>query len=213
MNPLNLADIREDYQKSQLLEANLPSEPIVLLELWLKDVLEAKLPDGTAFALATCIDARPSCRIVLLKGIHDGRLTFYTHYTSRKGIELAANPNAAATFFWASLERQVRVEGVISKVPQAQSQAYFSSRPYASQLSASISPQSQVVPNRAILENWMAEKEAALQGGSIEMPEGWGGYFIDPHRIEFWQGGSGRLHDRLVYTKEKEAWSITRLAP
>ncbi len=214
MNHPNLADVRKDYQKGQLLEQETPAQPHALFAQWMQDALAANLPEPTAFCLATVFDNRPSCRIVLLKDATDEVFTFYTNYQSRKGTELELNPMAAATFFWPGLERQVRIEGQVRKSSRAKSEAYFNSRPLESRISAAVSPQSQPVESRLALEAaWKASVDA-LDGAPPSLPENWGGYEIVPERIEFWQGGPGRLHDRIVYLLEQEGtWAKVRLAP
>ena len=214
MNHPNLADLRKDYQKGQLLEQNTPAQPQALFVEWMQDALAANLPEPTAFSLATVYDNRPSCRIVLLKDTADGVFTFYTNYQSRKGTELELNPLAAATFFWPGLERQVRVEGRVRRSARAKSEAYFNSRPLESRISAAVSPQSQPVESRQALESaWQAGIDA-LGGAAPALPDNWGGFEIVPERIEFWQGGSGRLHDRIVYMLEADGtWAKVRLAP
>lgn len=214
MNHPNLADVRKDYQKGQLLEHDTPVQPQALFAQWMQEALAANLPEPTAFSLATVYDNRPSCRIVLLKDTNDGVFTFYTNYHSRKGIELEQNPMAAATFFWPGLERQVRIEGRVRKSTRAKSEAYFNSRPLESRISAAVSPQSQPVESRPALEAaWKAGVDA-LDGAAPTLPENWGGYEIVPERIEFWQGGPGRLHDRIVYLHKQEGtWAKVRLAP
>lgn len=213
MNLPNLADERKDYLRSRLLESDTPSYPMPLFDAWMKDALQEKIEDATAMALATCIDNRPSCRIVLLKGTENTSFYFYTNYASRKGQELAQNPHAAATFFWVKLERQVRIEGTVRKISREQSAAYFASRPLESQISAAVSPQSQPVESRDMLEALFQEMADRLQGQAPALPEEWGGYELVANRVEFWQGGSGRMHDRIVYEKQGEGWTKTRLAP
>lgn len=213
MNLPNLADERKDYLRARLLESDTPSYPMPLFDAWMKDALEGKLEDATAMALATCVDNRPSCRIVLLKGTQDESFFFYTNYASRKGEQLERNPYAAATFFWVQLERQVRIEGYVRKTSRENSAAYFASRPLESQISSAVSPQSQPVDSRDTLEELYQEKAEALQGQPPALPEHWGGYELVTERIEFWQGGSGRMHDRILYEKQGTGWTKTRLAP
>lgn len=213
MNLSNLADERKDYLGNRLLESDTPSYPMPLFDAWMRDALQEKLEDATAMALATCVDNKPSCRIVLLKGTQEESFFFYTNYASRKGQELEQNPHAAATFFWVQLERQVRVEGVVRKISREQSAAYFARRPLESQISAAVSPQSQPVDGRETLEALFQEMVDQLKGQAPPLPEQWGGYELVANRVEFWQGGSGRMHDRIVYEKQGEGWTKTRLAP
>jgi pyridoxamine 5'-phosphate oxidase len=156
----------------------------------------------------------PSSRIVLLKGIESGAFIFYTNHQSRKGTQLDANPVCALTFFWADLERQVRIEGVVTRVDEDTATAYFQSRPRDSQIGAWASPQSSVIANRKILEDRVKEIEKRFEGQAIlPKPKQWGGYRVEPHSIEFWQGRVSRLHDRILYVKNEQGWSISRLAP
>lgn len=195
-------------------EADLLPEPLVQLELWLRDAREVGLIEPTAFALATADpQGRPSVRIVLFKGFHDGGLTFYTSYDGRKARDLAANPQAAATFWWDRLERQVRLEGRVEKVPRALSEQYFRRRPRESQLGALTSQQSAVVASREELDRRWEENARRYAGQEIPCPENWGGYCLRPERVEFWQGRVGRLHDRLVYLREAGGWRVQRLEP
>ena len=213
MDAPDLTSLRKDYRLGHLLEAETPADPIELFNEWMRQALDAKADEPTAMALATAQDGRPSCRIVLLKGVVDGAFRFYTNYKSRKGHELSENPQAAATIFWPRLERQVRIEGAVRRLSRETSAAYFNSRPLESRISAAVSPQSQVVEGRAALEFLWKEKEATLHGQPPTLPDDWGGYEIQPDYIEFWQGGSGRLHDRIVYARMEDAWAKSRLAP
>jgi pyridoxamine 5'-phosphate oxidase len=167
-----------------------------------------------AMTLATATkDGQPSARIVLYKGPHEGGLTFYTNYESRKGEELAANARAALVFWWDKLERSVRVEGRVQKLPRAMGEAYARGRPRGSQLSALTSRQSRVVASRAELEKRLADNDARIGGKDVPVPENWGGYVLRPERFEFWQGRDNRLHDRLVYRPSGEDWRVERLEP
>ena len=159
-------------------------------------------------------DNRPSCRIVLLKGIEENKFLFYTNYQSHKGKELENNPVCALTFFWPELERQVRIEGVASRVGENQSMEYFQSRPIGAQISAWASPQSSIIENRTILEERVKQIEKRFESNKVlPRPHQWGGYAVAPHMIEFWQGRENRLHDRLEYTQVEGSWMIHRLAP
>lgn len=195
-------------------ERAVPADPYALFERWYDDAIAAGLPLPNAMTLAT-VDAqgRPAARMVLLKGVEDGGFVFYTNYESRKGRELAARPQAALVFHWAPLERQVRVEGGVERVSEESSSAYFATRPLGSRYSAMASPQSTVIPNRT----WLEEQAAAVArryGESIARPPHWGGYRVRAAAVEFWQGRSDRLHDRLSYRlRDDGAWLIERLAP
>jgi pyridoxamine 5'-phosphate oxidase len=195
-------------------ETALDPDPLAQLARWLKDAEDAGLIEPTAMTLATATrDGRPSARVVLYKGLHDGGLTFYTNYDSRKGAELRDNPRAALVFWWDKLERQVRIEGTVERLPHEQSLAYAQSRPRASQLSAYTSRQSRAVANRAELEQRLAAVEARFAGKPVPLPAAWGGYRLMPELFEFWQGRSDRLHDRLVYLPSGDGWRIERLEP
>lgn len=194
----------------------LDAAPVIQLTHWIEDAAAAGMQEPTAMTLATVDGSgRPSARVVLYKGLHGNAPVFYTHYDSRKAQALAANPKAALVFWWDKLERQVRLEGTVEKVPRAVTEAYFATRPRASQISAAVSRQSQPVASRAALDARMAKAEAHFGDGPIPCPEEWGGYCLVPDVIEFWQGRLGRAHDRLRYTRETPtaAWHITRLEP
>lgn len=195
-------------------ESALAADPLAQLARWLDEAAAAGMIEPTAMTLATATtDGRPSARIVLYKGPHEGGLTFYTNYESRKGEELAANAHAALVFWWDKLERSVRVEGRVDRLPRAMSEAYARSRPRGSQLGALTSRQSRVVASRAQLEQRLAENEKQLGGKEVPVPENWGGYVLRPERFEFWQGRRDRLHDRLVYRAEGKGWRVERLEP
>lgn len=203
------------YERSGPLdETALAADPLAQLALWLKDAEAAGMIEPTAMTLATATkDGQPSARIVLYKGAHDGGLTFYTNYESRKGGELAGNNRAALVFWWDKLERSVRVEGRVEKLPRSMSESYARSRPRGSQLGALTSRQSRVVANRAELERRLAENEAKLGGQEVPVPANWGGYLLRPAMFEFWQGRRDRLHDRLVYRADRAGWRVERLEP
>jgi pyridoxamine 5'-phosphate oxidase len=213
-SPKNIADIRKDYSRQELAASSVAQNPLDQFKLWLNEALNASLPEPTAMVVAT-VDAsgKPSSRVVLLKGIEDDGLVFYTNYLSRKGDQIAVNPYVCINFFWAELERQVRVEGLITKVSATMSDAYFSSRPRASQLGAWVSPQSKIIESRAVLEKRVEELTARFEGKEVPRPEHWGGYKLSPESVEFWQGRPSRLHDRILYTLEGGSWKISRLAP
>lgn len=204
--------------RAGLAEADALPDPFAQFARWFQDALDAGLPLANAMTLATVTDAgAPDARIVLLKGVEDGAFVFFTNYDSPKGRQLAARPEACLVFLWAPLERQVRIEGRVEKVPAAVSEAYFASRPLGARLSARASTQSAVAPGREVLERAMAD-EKARHGDNPPRPAHWGGYRVLPSRVEFWQGRENRLHDRLRYRPDPAvavaaAWTIERLAP
>lgn len=209
-----LQRIRREYRMMVLDEADLPSEPLQLLQRWLEEAIAAQLPEPTAMALATATpEGSPSVRMMLLKGIEDGALVFFTNYQSRKAQELEANPQAAAVLFWAELERQVRVEGRIERLSAEAAATYFRTRPREAQIGAWISPQSRVIPSRAFLEERFRELAQRYEAQDIPCPPFWGGYRLVPSSIEFWQGRPHRLHDRIQYRWHEGAWVRERLAP
>lgn len=210
---VDIASLRSDYQRARLDESDVASDPFVQFRRWFDESLRARLPVANAMTLATCDSrGRPSARIVLLKGIDSRGLVFFTNYLSRKGRELAANGQAALLFYWAELERELRVEGCVETVSAAESDDYFASRPLGSRHAAMASPQSEVVANRAELEARF--REAAVRGGEApQRPGHWGGYRLLPECFEFWQGRPSRLHDRLLYTRSDKGWALSRLAP
>ncbi|MHA6492936.1 pyridoxamine 5'-phosphate oxidase [Pseudomonas borbori] len=211
-----LADMRRDYTREGLSEAQAPLEPFSLFEQWFADAVKTEqLPvEPNAMTLAT-VDAqgRPHCRVLLLKGLDGRGFTFFSNYDSAKGQQLAARPYAAMTFFWPSLERQVRIEGAVERVTAEESDRYFQVRPLGSRIGAWASPQSQVIKDRAELEGLLAETEQRFLDQAPHCPPHWGGYRLVPERIEFWQGRSSRLHDRLNYRRQDDAWLRERLAP
>ena len=211
---MSIADLRRDYSHATLSEHEVDSDPIRQFELWFKQALSAEVPEPNAMSLATVADdGRPSLRIVLLKDVDSRGFTWYTNYESRKGQNLIANPHAALTFFWIPLERQVRIEGRVEKVDPADSDAYFKIRPVKSRLGAIASAQSRPIDSREQLEKNFEQAEAKF-GDNPPRPEHWGGYRLIPEWIEFWQGRRSRLHDRIVYEKQKDgSWSTHRLQP
>lgn len=215
MNQEELQNLRQDYSAATLSEKDVAASPIKQFNKWFNEALEAKVPEPNAMTLATATpDGRPSARIVLLKGFDDEGFAFYTNYLSRKGKELAKNPNAALVFHWIELERQVRIEGTIEKLSKEQSDQYFHSRPKLSQIGALASPQSQEIADRKALEGKMSELEAEYADKEVPKPSYWGGYVLKPRLIEFWQGRRSRLHDRIVYKKvDNKSWKKVRLAP
>jgi len=204
-----------DYTLNKpLLETDLAPDPLAQLAAWLEAARAAGMIEPTAMTLATVgTDGRPSARIVLYKGPHEGGLTFFTNYDSRKGRELPPGAPAALVFWWDKLERQVRVEGRVGRVSREMSERYFRNRPRASQLSAYTSRQSAVVASRAELERRLAENERRIGKGEVPLPDNWGGYVLQPDWFEFWQGQPGRLHDRLVYRRAGGKWALERLEP
>ncbi len=210
----SIADLRQNYTLQALNEADVDPDPIRQFQRWLDQAIAAELPEPNAMTLATATrDGIPSARIVLLKGLDARGFAFYTNYESRKGQELADNPQAALVFLWTVLERQVRIEGQVEKVTAAETDAYFQSRPLASRLGAWASEQSRVIRDREVLEQRFAELKATYADETVPRPPHWGGYRVIPHQIEFWQGRTSRLHDRLRYRLEQGNWLLERLAP
>jgi pyridoxamine 5'-phosphate oxidase len=206
--------MRREYTRRALAEADVDPDPVVQFGRWFEQAERSGLLEPHAMTLATATpDGRPSARMVLLRGFDERGFCFYTNYESRKGAELAANPRAALVFWWDKLERQVRIEGHIERTSRAESEAYFASRPPGSQLSAAASPQSRVIDDRAALERRVAELATTVPDGRLPLPEFWGGYRLVPEVVEFWQGRSNRLHDRLRYRRAGDGWRIERLAP
>lgn len=211
----DLAQMRRQYELAELDETHVAADPLHQFQRWFDEAVKAKALEPNAMTLATVSpQGRPSTRVVLLKGLDERGLVWYTNYESRKGAELAGNPHAALQFFWPELERVVRVEGVVSKLADAESDEYYRTRPLGSRIGAWASPQSQVIPSRAALEaTWAAEQ--ARQGDDPVRPPQWGGYRLQPLYWEFWQGRASRLHDRLVFQRAEQgaAWQLSRLAP
>jgi len=212
---MKLADLRQEYMRAGLAEADAHADPLAQFERWFHDAQTAGLPLANAMTLATVSPAgAPSARVVLLKGVEDGGFVFYSNYLSRKGRELAAQPLACLVFLWSELERQVRVEGRAAPVAAADSDAYFKSRPLGARLSAWASAQSEVVGDRTTLEQAFAAMRAR-HGDDPPRPPNWGGYRLVPDALEFWQGRADRLHDRLRYRRAAHGagWTLERLAP
>jgi len=212
---MQLPEVSKKYPQPGLRESDVDADPIRQFRRWFDEALAAGIPEANAMTLATATaDGVPSARIVLLKDLNDAGFAFFTNYDGRKAGELAANPRAALVFFWGQLERQVRVEGTVERVSDAESDAYFRTRPLGSQLGARASPQSAVLPDRETLERRVAALEKEFAGREVPRPPNWGGYRVRPEVVEFWQGRPSRLHDRLVYRRQSGGgWKVVRLAP
>jgi pyridoxamine 5'-phosphate oxidase len=211
----DILHLRKSYTRDALEDGRLPPDPLTLCALWIGEAIEAKLPDANAMALAT-VDPRgqPAARMVLLRGYDERGFVFFTNYASPKGRDLATTPKAALLFHWASLERQIRLEGSVEQITADESDAYFETRPRGNRLSAWVSSeQSARVPDRAYLETRMHEYDDRFAGREVERPPYWGGYRVYPERYEFWQGRENRVHDRFAYEREAGTWTIVRLAP
>ncbi len=212
MDKSSISKIRNDYKKQKLRKEDLDKDPIRQFQIWLDEAIKSELTEPTAMTLATAdATGKPSARIVLLKSIDQNGFAFFTNYESKKGIELKQNPKAALVFYWSQLERQVRVEGTVSKLNRAISEEYFNSRPKESRISTIISPQSTPIPNRTFLEKRV--EKFLKDRREIKIPDNWGGYILTPNTIEFWQGRANRLHDRFLYRRKNNDWEIVRLAP
>jgi pyridoxamine 5'-phosphate oxidase len=211
----SIADIRKNYSGKILSEKDMLPGPIQQFDQWWQEAVASKIDEANAMTLATAsVDGVPSARIVLLKGFSEKGFIFFTNYNSFKGKQLAENPKACLIFFWKELERQVRITGLVEKISEKENDDYFHSRPVASQISASISPQSKVIESREWLEAQFNKLEHTVADEQIKRPLHWGGYCVKPVVVEFWQGRPGRLHDRLQYTLEETGqWKIERLAP
>jgi pyridoxamine 5'-phosphate oxidase len=213
IRPVNIADLRQEYMRAGLSEADAHADPLVQFERWFGEALAAQLPLPNAMTLATVSAAGgPAARVVLLKAVERGAFVFYTNYESRKGRELAARPEGCLVFMWSELERQVRIEGRVEKTSPAESDAYFATRPLGARLSAWASAQSEPVGDRGALERSLAEMRKR-HGEAPPRPPNWGGYRLVPAALEFWQGRADRLHDRLLYRRAGGGWAIERLAP
>lgn len=211
---IDLAQLRSDYQAAGLGRADLPADPMDLWGVWLADAQAAGLVEANAMVVSTVDpDGAPSSRTVLCKGADQRGFVFFTNYASRKGAAIAAHPSVSLLFPWHLLSRQVIVTGITERVPRAESEAYFASRPRGAQLSATASEQSQVVADRATLEARVAEVTQRYGDGDVPCPPGWGGFVVRPTTIEFWQGRHDRLHDRLRYVASDSGWRVERLFP
>jgi pyridoxamine 5'-phosphate oxidase len=209
-----LQNLRACYLKASLDFVDCDSDPLKQFSHWLHEALDAGCDEPNAFTLSTVHNSRPRGRILLLKGVEDGKFIFYTNYESSKGAEMKENPFAAMTFLWLPLQRQVRIEGKVTKVEASKSDAYFKIRPRGSQIGAVASPQSKKVKTRQELEMLFQSAEAKYEGSDvIDRPSHWGGYALEPQYIEFWQGRNNRMHDRIAYELVSGKWELSRLAP
>lgn len=210
----DLSNIRKDYIQGALSESDVLPNAIQQFEKWWAEAVASEILEVNAMTLATVNEAGfPSARIVLVKDISAEGFSFFTNYNSNKANEIATHNRVAILFFWKELERQVRIEGTIEKLPEAASDAYFASRPRASQIAAWSSPQSEIIADRSVLDTNEQNYEAQFLNVAVPRPPHWGGYLVRPTTIEFWQGRASRMHDRIKYFKEDEGWGIVRLAP
>ena len=209
-----MARLREDYETEGLSVGEAHPDPVRQFGRWLDEAMAAGVLQANAMTLATADDrGSPSARVVLLKGYDPSGFVFFTHFGSRKSEELTANPRAALCFLWLELHRQVRIEGPVEAVSDAESDEYFASRPVGARIAAAVSPQSREIPDRSSLERLVADKEAEFEDGDVPRPADWGGWRVHPERFEFWQGRRHRLHDRVAYLADGDGWRKMRLAP
>ena len=210
-----ISALRREYSSETLLEQDVAADPIQQFQKWWDQVITSEIVEPNAMTLATAsADGLPSARVVLLKGFDERGFVFFTNYESFKGMQLEENPKACLVFFWKELERQVRILGVVSRLPEEESDVYFHSRPVGSRIGAWASPQSQVIENREWLERTFDKRKVEFREGNIPRPPHWGGYLVKPVIVEFWQGRFSRLHDRIQYTLQEDGtWKIERLAP
>ncbi|WP_374164930.1 pyridoxamine 5'-phosphate oxidase [Arcticibacter sp. MXS-1] len=215
LNNETIQNLRQEYRAATLSETEVAPDPISQFSKWFSEALASSLTEPNAMTLATATaDGKPSARIMLLKGFEERGFIFYTNYLSRKGQEITKNPYASLVFFWQELERQVRIEGILEKIDEKESERYFHSRPRGSQIGAHASPQSREIAGRQVLEKNIEQLEEKYKDGAeIPKPPHWGGYIVKPTFVEFWQGGRGRVHDRIAYRLENNTWKIVRLAP
>jgi pyridoxamine 5'-phosphate oxidase len=214
IHPSQIANLRVDYSLKSFSEQDLHQDPFMQFDSWMSEAIEARVNEPNAMTLATVkADGTPSARIVLLKGFDPRGFVFFTNYDSDKGIQLQQNPNAALVFCWLELQRQVRIEGRVSKVSAEESDAYFASRPLGSRIGAIASPQSRVIESRKMLEERYEALTQKATSEPVTRPENWGGFIVEPQLIEFWQGRTSRLHDRFRFEKINETWKTSRLAP
>lgn len=209
-----IENLRVNYQKDELDEKSVKTSPLEQFKTWFNEAVLGKCDEPNAFTLSTIDAERPRARVVLFKGHHQEGIVFYTNYQSPKSHELHNNSFAAATFLWLPLQRQVRIEGKVVRIPEEMSDSYFSKRPYGSKIGALASPQGQVVSSRLELEDAFKRAEQSYpEGGPVPRPKNWGGFALVPDRWEFWQGRPNRLHDRIVYVRASDQWITKRLAP
>jgi pyridoxamine 5'-phosphate oxidase len=209
-----IVELRREYYSAPLDEISVERDPILQFKKWFDESVRSSQPDPEAMTLSTVSpDGGVSARIVLLRGMDEHGFVFFTNYESRKSRELTFNPRAALTFYWGSLNRQVRIEGVVERVSRQESDEYFQTRPRGSQLGAWASPQSEMIRDRSALDQLLSDVEGRFEGQAIPCPPFWGGFRLNPSRIEFWQGRENRLHDRVLFTLDDDQWLISRLAP
>ena len=209
-----IAAMRQDYTIGELLESSASPAPWELFSSWFEIARNAKILEPNAMILSTVTqNGQPTSRVVLLKDFDQSGLVFFTNYLSQKGEQLAHNPRASILFWWEPLQRQIRIEGEVVKIDEEESDTYFQSRPFGSRLGAWVSEQSQTIVDRTVLEKRQSEFEKKFAEGNVPRPDHWGGYRLTPNKFEFWQGRSNRLHDRLLYQLQQNAWTRARLAP